>query len=195
MKEKVQVFGRFLSSMVMPNIGAFIAWGLIAALFIDTGWIPNAYLSKLVDPMSHYMLPLLIAYTGGKLVGGVRGGVTGAIATMGVIVATEVPMFLGAMIMGPFSGWIIKNFDKAIKGKVKAGFEMLVDNFSVGIICGENQHSSSTAAMMSLSVMFSGAAASSCVSTTKPSTLRLPNGTKTRQPASICRSSSGTRYV
>jgi len=136
MKEKVQVFGRFLSSMVMPNIGAFIAWGLIAALFIDTGWIPNAYLSKLVDPMSHYMLPLLIAYTGGKLVGGVRGGVTGAIATMGVIVATEVPMFLGAMIMGPFSGWIIKNFDKAIKGKVKAGFEMLVDNFSVGIIGG-----------------------------------------------------------
>lgn len=41
MKEKVQVFGRFLSSMVMPNIGAFIAWGLIAALFIKTGWLPN----------------------------------------------------------------------------------------------------------------------------------------------------------
>ncbi len=26
-KIKVQSFGRFLSNMVMPNIGAFIAWG------------------------------------------------------------------------------------------------------------------------------------------------------------------------
>lgn len=28
-KIKVQSFGRFLSNMVMPNIGAFIAWGII----------------------------------------------------------------------------------------------------------------------------------------------------------------------
>ena len=27
MKSGVQRFGKFLSAMVMPNIGAFIAWG------------------------------------------------------------------------------------------------------------------------------------------------------------------------
>ncbi|WP_195267978.1 PTS mannitol transporter subunit IICBA [Eubacterium sp. 1001713B170207_170306_E7] len=136
MKEKVQVFGRFLSSMVMPNIGAFIAWGLIAALFIKTGWWPNEQLAQLVDPMSQYLLPLLIAYTGGKLTGGSRGGVMAAIATMGVIVATDVPMFLGAMIMGPFAGWVIKKFDALVEGHIKAGFEMLINNFSVGILGG-----------------------------------------------------------
>lgn len=134
MKEKVQVFGRFLSGMVMPNIGAFIAWGLITALFIPTGWYPNEMLNGLVSPMSTMLLPLLIAYSGGQAVAGQRGGVIGAIATMGVIVGADVPMFIGAMIMGPLSGWVIKKFDKAIEGKVRAGFEMLVNNFSIGII-------------------------------------------------------------
>ncbi len=134
MKEKVQVFGRFLSGMVMPNIGAFIAWGFITMLFIPSGWFPNETLAKLVDPMSHYLLPLLIAYTGGKMVHGRRGAVVGAISAMGVIVATDIPMFLGAMIMGPLSAWLLKKFDELIDGHVKSGFEMLVDNFSIGII-------------------------------------------------------------
>lgn len=134
MKEKIQVFGRFLSGMVMPNIGAFIAWGLITALFIPTGWLPNEGLATLVGPMATTLLTLLIAFTGGSVIAGHRGGVIGAIATMGVIVGSDVPMFLGAMIMGPLSGWIIKKFDKTIEGKVKAGFEMLVNNFSLGII-------------------------------------------------------------
>lgn len=134
MKEKVQLFGRALSGMVMPNIGAFIAWGLITALFMATGWIPNETLAKMITPMSTYLLPLLIAYTGGKVVGDHRGGVIGAIATMGVIVGSDIPMFIGAMIMGPLSAWILKKFDKLIEGKVKAGFEMLVNNFSLGII-------------------------------------------------------------
>lgn len=136
MKAKVQSFGRFLSGMVMPNIGAFIAWGLITALFIATGWLPNEQLAAMVDPMSKYLLPLLIAYTGGKMVADQRGGVIGSIATFGIIVATDVPMFLGAMIMGPLAAWVIKKFDKLIEGKVKAGFEMLVNNFSIGIIGG-----------------------------------------------------------
>lgn len=134
MKEKVQLFGRALSGMVMPNIGAFIAWGLITALFMGTGWIPNEKLAEMISPMSTYLLPLLIAYTGGKVVGDHRGGVIGAIATMGVIVGSDIPMFIGAMIMGPLSAWILKKFDKMIEGKVKAGFEMLVNNFSLGII-------------------------------------------------------------
>ncbi|MFI3325529.1 MAG: PTS mannitol transporter subunit IICB [Clostridia bacterium] len=135
MKQKVQVFGRQLSAMVMPNIGAFIAWGLITALFMDTGWFPNATLATLIDPMVTYLLPLLIAYTAGNNVHGGRGGVIAAIATMGVIMGgPEIPMFIGAMIVGPLSAVVLKKFDKAIDGKVKAGFEMLVNNFSIGII-------------------------------------------------------------
>lgn len=134
MKEKVQLFGRFLSGMVMPNIGAFIAWGLITALFMETGWCPNERIAQFISPMSSMLLPLLIAYTGGNVVAGQRGGVIGAIATMGVIVGSDVPMFIGAMIVGPLSAWVIKKFDKFMENKVKAGFEMLVNNFSVGII-------------------------------------------------------------
>ncbi|MBM7345585.1 PTS mannitol transporter subunit IICBA [Pantoea coffeiphila] len=133
-KIKVQNFGRFLSNMVMPNIGAFIAWGIITALFIPTGWLPNETLAKLVGPMITYLLPLLIGYTGGRLVGGDRGGVVGAITTMGVIVGADMPMFLGSMIAGPLGGWAIKTFDRQVDGKIKSGFEMLVNNFSAGII-------------------------------------------------------------
>lgn len=134
MKEKVQVFGRFLSGMVMPNIGAFIAWGLITALFMETGWFPNEKIAEMINPMSSVLLPLLIAYTGGNVVAGQRGGVIGAIATMGVIVGSDIPMFIGAMIVGPLAAWIIKKFDKLMENHIKAGFEMLVNNFSLGII-------------------------------------------------------------
>lgn len=133
-KVAVQKFGNFLSSMVMPNISAFIAWGLITALFIPTGFLPNESLAKMVDPMVTYLLPLLIGYTGGKLVHEQRGAVVGAIATMGVIAGADIPMFLGAMIIGPLGGWVIKKFDQMVEGKVRAGFEMLVNNFSAGIL-------------------------------------------------------------
>ncbi|MFD6095876.1 mannitol-specific PTS transporter subunit IIC [Nocardiopsis flavescens] len=130
----IQRFGGFLAGMVMPNIGAFIAWGLVTALFIPTGWLPNEYLAQLVDPMIKFLLPLLIAYTGGTMVHGQRGGVVGAAATMGVIVSAEIPMFLGAMIMGPFAAYLMKHFDRVVQPRIKAGFEMLVNNFSAGIL-------------------------------------------------------------
>ena len=136
MKERVQKFGRFLSGMVMPNIGAFIAWGLIAALFIEAGWFPNATIAKMVGPMLSYLLPILIAYTGGKAVGGQKGAVTGALAALGAIASTESTMFIGAMICGPLGGWCIKKFDEKMEGHVPAGFEMVINNFSVGIIGG-----------------------------------------------------------
>ncbi|MHA7302298.1 PTS mannitol transporter subunit IICBA [Pseudarthrobacter sp. MDT1-22] len=141
----VQKFGTFLSGMIMPNIGAFIAWGLITALFIEKGWIPVPALGGfgtsaegvpnvgLVGPMITYLLPLLIAYTGGRMVYDVRGGVVGAIGTMGVIVGAGIPMFIGAMIMGPLGGWTMKKIDLLWEGKIRPGFEMLVNNFSAGI--------------------------------------------------------------
>lgn len=133
-KNKAQKFGKNLSSMIMPNIGAFIAWGIITALFIEVGWLPNESLATMVDPMIIYLLPLLIAITGGKMTGGPRGGIIAAIATIGVIVGSDVIMFIGAMMMGPFAGFIIKKFDKSVDGKIPPGFEMLVNNFSIGII-------------------------------------------------------------
>ena len=135
-KVRIQRFGSFLSGMIMPNIGAFIAWGLITALFIPTGWLPNASFAELVKPILHYLLPILIGFTGGRIVYDIRGGVVGATVTMGVIVGADIPMFLGAMIVGPLGGWVIKKFDELIEGKVKSGFEMLVNNFSAGIIGG-----------------------------------------------------------
>ncbi|UOQ92545.1 PTS mannitol transporter subunit IICB [Halobacillus shinanisalinarum] len=129
----VQKFGSFLSGMIMPNIAAFIAWGIITALFIETGWAPNEELAALVDPMIKYLLPLLIAFTGGRIVHGLRGGVVGATAAMGVIVGADIPMFMGAMLMGPIGGYVIKKIDRLFEGKVRSGFEMLVNNFTAGI--------------------------------------------------------------
>ena len=156
----VQKFGTFLSGMIMPNIGAFIAWGLITSLFIEAGWLNlaaggtlpgDSWVAMLggwgertvdgeavantgiVGPMITYLLPLLIAYTGGRMVYDVRGGVVGSIATMGVIVGAGIPMFIGAMIMGPLGGWTMKKIDAIWDGKIRPGFEMLVNNFSAGI--------------------------------------------------------------
>lgn len=154
----VQRFGTFLSNMVLPNIGAFIAWGLITALFIEAGWITligdklgysggygfvedlgawgsGADGTGIVGPMITYLLPLLIGYTGGKMMydGNMRGGVVGAIATMGAITGASVPMFLGAMVMGPLGGWSMRKLDALWDGKIRPGFEMLVNNFSAGI--------------------------------------------------------------
>ena len=138
MKNALQRFGKFLSAMVMPNIGAFIAWGFITALFIPDGWLPNEQLASIQPYMLTYLLPVLIAFTGGKMVGGDRGGVMGAIAVVGCIAGVGgtdgQPMLMGAMLMGPFAGLIIKKFDQFMETRMPAGFEMLINNFSVGII-------------------------------------------------------------
>ena len=167
LKVAVQRIGSALSSMVMPNIPILIAWGVITTLFIGDGWLPNPQFALLVGPMLAYLIPIMIGYTGGKNVYDHRGGVVGAIATMGAIVATQgsipflntvsgmdpssanfvsgfkdavasrgtdVPMILAAMILGPLGAWVIKKFDAWAQPKVKAGLEMLVNNFSAGLI-------------------------------------------------------------
>lgn len=138
MKTAIQKLGKSLSAMVMPNIGAFIAWGFITALFIADGWLPNEKLASIQPYMLTYLLPILIAATGGRMVGGDRGLVMGAIAVVGCIAGVGgtqgQPMLMAAMFMGPFSGWIIKKFDQMMDGHMPAGFEMLINNFSVGIL-------------------------------------------------------------
>lgn len=134
MKEKLQKFGRALSAMVMPNIAVFIAWGLITSFFIADGWFPNATLATLVEPMNKYLLPILIGYTGGHNVYGQRGATVGAIMTIGVLVGAPIPMFIGAMIAGPLAAWLIKKLDELLKEHTPQGFEMLVNNFSAGIL-------------------------------------------------------------
>ena len=132
-KSFVQKVGGNLAGMVIPNIGAFIAWGLLTALFIPTGWLPNEQLSSMVGPMIINLLPILIGYTGGRLVHGQRGAVIGAVATVGVIVGTSIPMFLGAMLIGPLAAWVLKKIDAVLDPVTPTGFEMLIGNFSLGI--------------------------------------------------------------
>ncbi len=133
-RAKIQAFGGFLTAMVIPNMGAFIAWGFITALFIPTGWLPNEQFNKLVSPMVSILLPLLLSYAGGKLIYDTRGGIAGTIGSIGLIIGADIPMFLGAMIMGPLSAYVVKKFDKLIEDKIPVGFEMLVNNFSLGIL-------------------------------------------------------------
>jgi mannitol PTS system EIICBA or EIICB component len=132
-RASIQKLGGNLAGMVIPNIGAFIAWGLLTALFIPTGWLPNEQLSSMVGPMILNLLPILIAYTGGRMVHGQRGAVIGAVATVGVIVGSSIPMFLGAMIMGPLAAWVLKKIDAVLDPVTPPGFEMLIGNFSLGI--------------------------------------------------------------
>ena len=144
MLARLQKFGGFMAGMVIPNIGAFIAWGLITAFFIPTGWTPNEDLLELVGPIIVYLLPVLIGYTGGKMVYGHRGGVMGSLATMGIIVGADFtlasgatgdpPQFLGAMVIGPLAAWIMMKVDQAFQDRVAVGFEMLYNNFSAGIL-------------------------------------------------------------
>lgn len=143
MKQGLQKFGKFLSNMVMPNIGAFIAWGLITALFIADGWLPNVKLASIQPFMLNFLLPILIAIQGGRMVGGERGSIMGAIAVVGCIAGVTTftkdgisgtPMLMGAMVMGPLGGWVIKKFDAFMETRMPAGFEMLINNFSVGIL-------------------------------------------------------------
>ena len=144
MLARLQKFGGFMAGMVIPNIGAFIAWGLITAFFIPTGWTPNDDLLELVGPIIVYLLPVLIGYTGGKMVYGHRGGVMGSLATMGIIVGADFslasgatgdpPQFLGAMVVGPLAAWIMMKVDEAFQDRVAVGFEMLYNNFSAGIL-------------------------------------------------------------
>ncbi|CAL4325926.1 PTS system mannitol-specific EIICBA component [Buchnera aphidicola (Protaphis terricola)] len=133
-KIKIQNFGQFLSNIMMPNISIFITWGVMNALFLPLGWQPNKFLSQLISPMIFYLLPISIGYTGGRLIAGERGGILGSISTIGMISSTKIPMLLGGMISGILSGWIIKHFDNLIKDRIKNGFEMLVNNFSIAII-------------------------------------------------------------
>lgn len=134
LKVQIQKIGAFLSGMVMPNIGAFIAWGILTALFIPAGWFPNETMNKLVSPTLTYLMPILLGYTGGKMVYDKRGGVAGALATMGVVIGADITMLIGGMVMGPLGAWVMKKVDKCFEGRVKPGLEMLVDNFSMGIV-------------------------------------------------------------
>lgn len=135
-KVKIQKFGAFLTAMVMPNIPAFIAWGILTALFIPTGWMPNENLNQLVGPTLTYLMPILIGYTGGYNIYGKRGGVAGAIATIGVVIGADITMLIGGMIMGPLGGFLIKKLDAMLEGHIRPGLEMLVNNFTLGILGG-----------------------------------------------------------
>lgn len=134
LRAKIQSFGGFLTAMVIPNIGAFMAWGFITALFIPAGWLPNEQLGSLVSPMITYMLPMLVGYTGGDMVGGKRGAIIGTVGTMGIVVGSDIPMLLGAMAMGPLGGFCSKKLDKLLENRLPNGFENIIQNFALGFL-------------------------------------------------------------
>lgn len=134
MNNRIQKLGKFIASMILNNISAFVVWGFITALFIPNGWLPNQELARLIEPMTYYLLPLLIAYTGGTLIYEKKGGVIGAIATIGLITGSTIPVFAGAMIMGPLGGFLTKKLDDFIEKRTPSGFEMLTKNISQGLL-------------------------------------------------------------
>lgn len=134
MKDKIQKLGKILSGMVLPNTAAFIAWGFITSLFSTNGWFPNETLSKIITPMLNYLLPSLIAYSGGKMFYQERGAIVAVVATFGLLVGSDITMFIGAMIMAPIAALTIKKFDELVMDKVPTSTKALVSNFSAGII-------------------------------------------------------------
>lgn len=130
---KIRRIGHYLSGMIMPNVGVFITWGIITTLIqYLQGPLQDSFL-EMDHLMIQFLLPVLIAYTGGRLIEN-RAGVVAAIAVIGMLVDSEDPQILGAMVIGPLIGWTVFLFDKYLLPKVKAGYEMLVRNFSAGII-------------------------------------------------------------
>lgn len=133
-KANVQKMGSFLSEMIMPNIGAFVAWGLITAIFIENGWFPNENIAQMIDPMLRWMLPLLVAYTAGYNVYSQKGGVVATVGSMGAIMASETPMFIAVMFIAPLTAYLYKEIDQSLDGNIKPGFEMLVNSAVIGVI-------------------------------------------------------------
>ena len=131
MRVRVQNFGAKMSGMIIPNLGAFIAWGILTAVGIQ---IDSDVMRSFIVPMLFYLLPILIAFAGGRMVYGYRGGVIAAIATMGTIIGADTVMFIGAMVMGPISALILKKFDQMIEKKIPMGFELLINNIVIGIL-------------------------------------------------------------
>lgn len=130
---KTRRVGHYLSGMIMPNVSVFITWGIITTLIqYLRGPLQSSFL-EMDRLMIQFLFPVLIAYTGGRLIEN-RAGVVAAVAVIGMLTESEDPQILGAMVIGPLIGWIVFLFDKYVLPKVKPGYEMLVRNFSAGIL-------------------------------------------------------------
>jgi PTS system mannitol-specific IIC component len=130
---KTRRVGHYLSGMIMPNVSVFITWGIITTLIqYLRGPLQSSFL-EMDRLMIQFLFPVLIAYTGGRLIEN-RAGVVAAVAVIGMLTESEDPQILGAMVIGPLIGWIVFLFDKYVLPKVEPGYEMLVRNFSAGIL-------------------------------------------------------------
>lgn len=134
MTTNIQSVGRSLSKMVMPNISVFIAWGILTTLFHPNGWFPNEAIAVLIQPMIVYAIPILIAYTGGTLLHAKKGGVVAVVAILGLIASNDQPMLLGAMVLGPLCGYLVLRLERLQSLYTPSGFEMLLSNFSTGLL-------------------------------------------------------------
>lgn len=127
---KAQRFGGKLSAMVVPNLGAFMGWGILTALGI---WLGNDMLKGFIVPILNYLLPVLIGVAAGRMVYGEKGAVIGAFTTMGVIIGSDTTMLLGAMIIAPFAAWVLKKVDAFVEPHTPVGFELLIGNLTTAV--------------------------------------------------------------
>lgn len=159
-KLRIQKMGSFMAGMIMPSIGVLLAWGLWTAMFlydfendVHLGWFNAPMLGRLVGPGITWLLPILIAFNGGKLIYGLRGGMFATFVIVGTIVGTEwifetyiridvngvleapgAPnQFIGAMVLGPVSALFLKYIEKPYIEKINKSYDMLVKNFGMGI--------------------------------------------------------------
>ncbi|PPE06648.1 PTS transporter subunit EIIC [Mesoplasma corruscae] len=155
-KLKVQKVGSFMAGMIMPSIGVLLAWGLWTAMFLydydnnkPLGWFNAPMLGRLVDPGLKYLIPILIAFNGARMIYGIRGGMLATFVILGTIIGTDwiyanhitladgshpgsPNQFIGAMVVGPLSGWFLKKMESFYLEKINKSYEMLVKNFGIG---------------------------------------------------------------
>ena len=138
-KEKwfdLRKIGNRLSQMMMPHLSIFIAWGFINVVASLQFKELHLLLDGLEQALISYLLPLLIGYTGGKQVEESRGGTIAGIATIGMIIGTNSPQIIGAMIIGPLSVWSYVFIKKYWLDRLKDGYEMVANNILAGLVGG-----------------------------------------------------------
>ncbi|WP_054972711.1 PTS sugar transporter subunit IIA [Paenibacillus sp. A3] len=133
---RINRIGRFLSYLVFQNIAGLIGLGLIRVLFGERGWFPVPEVQDILNPILKYFLPLLFAYTGGRMIGSHRGGVIASFVMIGMIAGnpSDYSMLMPAMLVGPLTGWIIARTDRWLVDRIPVGLELLCYNVAAGLI-------------------------------------------------------------
>jgi PTS system mannitol-specific IIC component len=134
--KKLDQSGRFLSQLVFQNISGLLALGFLRILFAPSGWFPHEGVYQIVDFIVLYFIPIQFANTGGKMIGGQRGGVIASFVMVGLVAGntTSYSMILPSMCVGPIIGYLIKKTDQWLERRTPPGYELLIYNGAAGLV-------------------------------------------------------------